>query len=101
MADGTLGRTTGNLVLPAIEVQNGTLSANLSGTGTLTKTTSGSVALTGSNSGFTGNVYMNAGTITGFGNAVENTVAIGADSHVVLQDVIRNGLSDFFTMRIA
>jgi hypothetical protein len=39
--------------------------------------------------------------ISGFGNAVENTVAIGAETHVVLQDVIRNGLSDFFTMRIA
>ena len=39
--------------------------------------------------------------ITGFGNAVENTVAIDADSHVVLQDVTRNGLGDFFTMRTA
>jgi hypothetical protein len=39
--------------------------------------------------------------ISGFGNAVENTVSVGADTHVVLQDVIRNGLSDFFTMRIS
>ena len=39
--------------------------------------------------------------ITGFGNAVENTVTIGAETHVVLQDVTRNGLGDFFTMRIA
>ena len=38
--------------------------------------------------------------ITGFGNAVENTVTIGAETHVVLQDVTRNGLGDFFTMRI-
>src|SRR5690606_32995667 len=39
--------------------------------------------------------------ITGFANAVENTVSIGAQTHVVLQDVIRNGLNDFFAMRIA
>lgn len=39
--------------------------------------------------------------ITGFGNAVENTVTIGAETHIVLQDGTKNGLSDFFTMRVA
>lgn len=39
--------------------------------------------------------------VTGFGNAVENTVTIGAETHTVLQDVTRNGLSDFHTMRTA
>jgi len=39
--------------------------------------------------------------ITGFGNAVENTVTVGAQTHLVLQDVTRNGLNDFFAMRIA
>ena len=38
--------------------------------------------------------------ITGFGNAVESTVTVGAETHLVLQDVTRNGLGDFFTMRI-
>lgn len=39
--------------------------------------------------------------ITGFSNAAENLVTAGAETHVVLQDVTRNGLSDFFAMRIA
>lgn len=38
--------------------------------------------------------------VTGFGNAVENTVTVGTETHIVLQDVTRNGLSDFFAMRI-
>jgi autotransporter-associated beta strand protein len=68
MTAGTLGRSAGgNLVLPAIEVQSGTLSAPLGGTGTLTKTTAGDVALTGNNSSFSGDVFINAGRITGIG----------------------------------
>lgn len=39
--------------------------------------------------------------VTGFGNAAENTVTVGTETHVVLQDVTRNGLNDFFAMRIA
>jgi len=39
--------------------------------------------------------------ITGFGNAVENTLDIGGQEHVVLQDGALNGLADFFTQRIA
>jgi autotransporter-associated beta strand protein len=68
MAAGTIGRASGNLVTSAIEVQSGTLSAPLGGTGTLTKSTAGDVALTGNNSSFSGNVFINAGRITGIGS---------------------------------
>lgn len=37
--------------------------------------------------------------VTGFNNAVENTVPIGAETWTCLQDANRNGLSDFFAMR--
>lgn len=37
--------------------------------------------------------------ISGFGNAVENTLTLGAEEHIVLQDGPRNGISDFYTQR--
>lgn len=37
--------------------------------------------------------------ITGFNNAVENTVNIGAEVWTVLQDVTRNGIADFYAQR--
>lgn len=38
--------------------------------------------------------------ISGFNNAVENTVPIGADSYVVLQSVSRTGHTDYYAMRL-
>lgn len=39
--------------------------------------------------------------ISGFANALENTVAVGAETHIVLQDGVKNGISDFYAQRIA
>lgn len=38
--------------------------------------------------------------ISGFNNAVENTLSIGGDSYVVIQDVHRTGFTDYFAMRL-
>lgn len=38
--------------------------------------------------------------ITGFDNAVENTLAIGGVDYVVIQDVARNGHTDYYAMRL-
>lgn len=69
LTEGTLARTAGgNLVTSSIEVQSGTLSATLGGSGTLTKNTAGTVTLSGNNSSFSGDVFLNAGVISGIGN---------------------------------
>ncbi len=38
--------------------------------------------------------------ISGFNNAVENTVSIGADTYVVIQDVARTGHTDYYALRM-
>lgn len=38
--------------------------------------------------------------ITGFNNAVENTVVIGGVTHVVIQSVARTGFNDYYAMRM-
>lgn len=38
--------------------------------------------------------------ITGFDNAVENTASVGPENWIVLQETIKNGLSDFYAQRI-
>lgn len=38
--------------------------------------------------------------ISGFNNAVENTLVIGGVTYVVIQDVSRTGFSDYYAMRI-
>ncbi|MDN6856983.1 hypothetical protein QO207_10325 [Pseudomonas sp. CAN2814] len=38
--------------------------------------------------------------ITGFNNAVENTLVIGGVTYVVIQDVGRNGFSDYYALRM-
>lgn len=38
--------------------------------------------------------------ISGFNNAVENTLVIGGVTHVVIQDVARTGFSDYYAMRL-
>lgn len=38
--------------------------------------------------------------ITGFDNAVENTLSIGGDTYVVFQDVYRTGFGNYFAMRM-
>lgn len=38
--------------------------------------------------------------ISGFNNVVENTFTMGGKTHVVIQDVARNGFADFFAMRL-
>lgn len=38
--------------------------------------------------------------ISGFNNAVENTLTIGADSHVVMQSVNRTGHTDYYALRL-
>lgn len=38
--------------------------------------------------------------ISGFNNAVENTLAIGGVNYVVIQDVSRNGFTDYYAMRL-
>lgn len=38
--------------------------------------------------------------ITGFDNATENTIAIGDDDYVVIQDVARNGFTDYYAMKL-
>lgn len=38
--------------------------------------------------------------ISGFNNAVENTLTIGGDDYVVIQDVARNGFTDYYAMRL-
>jgi len=39
--------------------------------------------------------------ITGFDNAVENTVTVGADTYLVVRDVWRTGFMDFFAVKLA
>ncbi|HYE35509.1 hypothetical protein [Methylocaldum sp.] len=39
--------------------------------------------------------------LTGFDNAVENTVTIGADTYLVVRDVWRTGFMDFFAIKLA
>jgi hypothetical protein len=39
--------------------------------------------------------------ITGFDNVVENTITIGSDNYVVLQDVFRTGFDDYIAMKLA
>lgn len=39
--------------------------------------------------------------ITGFNNAVENTVDIGGVTHVVIQSVARTGFNDYYAMRMS
>lgn len=38
--------------------------------------------------------------ISGFDNAVENTLTIGGDDYVVIQDVHRTGFTDYYAMRL-
>lgn len=38
--------------------------------------------------------------VTGFNNAVENTVTIGGVEHLVVQDVFRTGFRDYFALRL-
>jgi hypothetical protein len=38
--------------------------------------------------------------ITGFNNAVENTVEIGGKTYVIIQDVWRTGFLDYYAMRL-
>jgi len=38
--------------------------------------------------------------ISGFDNAVENTLSIGAENYVVIQDVWRTGFTDYYAMRL-
>lgn len=38
--------------------------------------------------------------ITGFDNVVENTLAIGGDDYVVIQDVYRTGFNDYYAIRL-
>ena len=38
--------------------------------------------------------------ITGFDNAVENTLEIDGVTYVVIQDVARTGFNDYFAMRL-
>lgn len=38
--------------------------------------------------------------ITGFDNVVENTLEIGADDYVVIQDVYRTGFPDYYAIRL-
>lgn len=38
--------------------------------------------------------------ISGFDNVVENTLTIGAVDYVVIQDVARNGFTDYYAMRL-
>lgn len=38
--------------------------------------------------------------ISGFNNAVENTVVVGGETFVVIQDVGRNGFIDYYAMRL-
>ena len=38
--------------------------------------------------------------ISGFNNAVENTLTIGADTYVVIQDVARTGHADYYALRM-
>lgn len=39
-------------------------------------------------------------SISGFNNAVENTLDIGGVTHVVIQDVARTGFNDYYAMRL-
>ncbi len=76
LADGTIGRSSGNLVTSAIEARHGTISANIGGSTAVTKTTAGVLVLSGSNNysgGFTlnaGQVNNVVGTYTGFGSGL-------------------------------
>ncbi|MDH1766250.1 hypothetical protein N5D37_11375 [Comamonas aquatica] len=38
--------------------------------------------------------------ISGFNNVVENTLSIGGEDYVVIQDVGRNGFNDYYAMRL-
>lgn len=38
--------------------------------------------------------------ISGFNNAVENTLTIAGSTYVVIQDVFRTGFSDYYAMRL-
>jgi autotransporter-associated beta strand protein len=62
LAAGTIGRASGNLVTSNIEVQSGTLSANVGGTTAVTKTTGGTVILSGANT-YSGGFTLEAGLI--------------------------------------
>lgn len=51
----------------------------------------------------TGNVYGELDgvfSITGFDNAVENTLTIGGQNYVVFQDVARTGFTDYYALRL-
>ncbi len=39
--------------------------------------------------------------VTGFGNAVENLINDGTNNYLVVQDVYRNGLRDYFAIKLA
>ncbi|GBL46213.1 phage protein [Sulfuriferula multivorans] len=39
--------------------------------------------------------------ISGFGNAAENTITIGADNYLVVQNVYRVGVADFWALKLA
>lgn len=38
--------------------------------------------------------------VTGFNNVVENTITVGTDTYLVVQDVWRTGFGDYFAMRL-
>jgi len=38
--------------------------------------------------------------ISGFNNAVENTLTVGGDDYVVIQDVSRTGFADYYALRL-
>jgi fibronectin-binding autotransporter adhesin len=68
LVSGTMSSTTGVLTASSVNAQSGTISARLGGSGTLTKSTSGAIVLSGNNNlNFTGDVFLNGGTVNGMG----------------------------------
>lgn len=63
LVGGSLAGSGNTLTSNNIDLQSGSVSANLAGSGGLTKTTGGTVTLTGNNSGLSGTVNISAGTL--------------------------------------
>ena len=100
LANGAvIGSTSGRLVATsAIELQNGNVTVNLSGSGRATKTTSGTVTFDGSNS-YTGGTDITAGVLI-FGNMAalpqSGTVTVGAGAYAGIEfAAVQSDLSHF------
>ncbi|NBV35336.1 MAG: hypothetical protein EBR81_16480, partial [Proteobacteria bacterium] len=92
LAGGVL--SGGTLTATAFNITSGTINGNIAGSGTITKTGDGTFTLTSENQQFTGDIFINSGTLQ-LGNGGSKTATLGGTNAANAGRLVNNGVLAF------